>query len=82
MLIVCLNAARFNHIDFGKVLGYSAAVRMTVGLPRGQPDGRCILLPPMKGSGKGIELLVQYDTETLQRLKECDEFTDFFEWRN
>ena len=82
MLIVCLNGAKFNHVDFGPALGCSEATRLTVGAPDGKPDGRCFIWPPRKRDGRGLEVMMQYDANTLQRLKECAEFREFFEWRN
>lgn len=82
MLIVCLNGAKFNHIDFGPALGCSEASRFTVGVPEGKPDGRCFIWPPRKRDGNGFEVMMQYDADTLRRLKECAEFRKFFEWRN
>lgn len=82
MLIVCLHGSKFNHIDFGTILGCSEASRFTVGKPDGKPDGRCFIWPPRHRDGKGIEVMLQYDVETLQRLKACGEFREFFEWRN
>lgn len=82
MLIVCLHGAKFNHIDFGTLLGCSEASRFTVGKPDGKPDGRCFILPPRHRDGNGIEVMLQYDVETLGRLKACGEFREFFEWRN
>ena len=82
MLIVCLHGAKFNHIDFGTLLGCSKASRFTVGKPDGKPDGRCFIWPPKHRDGNGIEVMLQYDVETLGRLKACGEFREFFEWRN
>lgn len=82
MLIVCLNGAKFNHIDFGPALGCSEAARLTVGKPDGKPDGRCFIWPPTRRDGKGMEVMLQYDIATLERLRACEEFGEFFEWRN
>ena len=82
MLIVCLNAAKFNHIDFGTLLGCSEASRFTIGKPDGKPDGRCFIWPPRHRDGKGMEVMLQYDVETLARLRACGEFGEYFEWRN
>ena len=82
MLIVCLNGAKFNHIDFGTLLGCSEASRFSVGKPDGRPDGRCFIWPPRRRDGDGIEVMLQYDVETLGRLRACSEFGEFFEWRN
>lgn len=82
MLIVCLQGSKFNHIDFGTLLGCSQASRFTVGKTHGKPDGRCFIWPPRHRDGKGIEVMLQYDVETLRRLKACGEFREFFERRN
>jgi hypothetical protein len=82
MLIVCLNSAKFNHIDFGAVLGCSEASRLTVGKPDGKPDGRCFIWPPRRRDGRGMEVCLQYDVETLERLRGEGEWRGFFEWRN
>lgn len=82
MLIVCLGAAKFNDIDFGSLLGCSEASRFSIGKPVGKPDGRCFILPPRRRDGKGIEVMMQYDIATLERLRACPEFTEFFEWRH
>jgi hypothetical protein len=82
MLIVCLHGSKFNHINFGTLLGCSEASRFTVGKPDGRPDGRCFIWPPRHRDGKGIEVMLQYDVDTLRRLKACGEFREFFDWRN
>jgi hypothetical protein len=82
MLIVCLNGAKFNHIDFGPALGCSEAFRGTIGKPDGKPDGRCFIWPPRKSDGRGMEVTLQYDVQTLERLRGCGEFRVFFDWRN
>jgi hypothetical protein len=82
MLIVCLNASKFNHIDFGPVLGCSEAFRCSVGKPDGKPDGRCFIWPPRHSDGRGMEVTLQYDVGTLERLRACAEFREFFDWRN
>lgn len=82
MLIVCLNNTRFNDLDFGPQLGCSEAFRFTVGDTEGKPDGRCLILPPRKRDGKGLEVMVQYDVETLSKLERSREFGEFFERRN
>ena len=82
MLIVCLHGSKFNHINFGTLLGCSEASRFTVGKPDGKPDGRCFIWPPRHRDGKGIEVMLQYDVDTLRRLKACGEFREFFDWRN
>jgi hypothetical protein len=82
MLICCINSLRYNHLDFGSTLGYSEAYRFTVGNTEGKPDGRCLLLPPRRRDGNGMEIMLQYDIHTLQRLKENAEFGSMFEHRN
>lgn len=82
MLIVCLNNTRFNDLDFGPQLGCSEAFRFTVGDTEGKPDGRCLILPPRKRDGRGLEVMLQYDIETLGRLERSKEFGEFFERRN
>lgn len=82
MLIVCLHRAKFYHIDFGTLLGCSEASRFTVGKADGKPDGRCFIWPPRHRDGQGIEVMLQYDVETLGRLEACGGFREFFEWRN
>jgi hypothetical protein len=82
MLIVCLNASKFNHIDFGPALGCSEAFRCSIGKPDGKPDGRCFIWPPRHSDGRGMEVTLQYDVETLERLRACVEFREFFDWRN
>lgn len=83
MLIVFVQHLRFNDLDFGPLLGgCSHAFRPTVGDNEGKPDGRCFVLPPRKCDGKGLEVLVQYDPETLLRLRQNSEWGEFFEWRN
>lgn len=82
MLIVCLQAHRYNGIYFGRDLGYPSAFRVTVGDTEGKPDGRCIILPPRHGQGHGLELIVQYDNGTLERLESNAEFSKFFVRRN
>ncbi|KAF5577021.1 trichothecene 3-o-acetyltransferase [Fusarium pseudoanthophilum] len=82
MLIVCLQAHRYNDIYFGRDLGYPSAFRVTVGDTEGKPDGRCIVLPPRHAEGHGLELIVQYDSGTLERLESNTEFSKFFVRRN
>ncbi|KAM0283571.1 hypothetical protein ACHAO9_009676 [Fusarium lateritium] len=78
MLIVCLQAHRYNDIYFGCDLGYPSAFRVTVGDTEGKPDGRCIVLPPRRTEGHGLELILQYDISTLERLENDLEFSRFF----
>ncbi|KAF4336783.1 trichothecene 3-o-acetyltransferase [Fusarium beomiforme] len=82
MLIVCLQAHRYNDIFFGRDLGYPSAIRITVGDTEGKPDGRCIILPPRHAEDQGLELLLQYDSSTLERLESNEEFGKFFVRRN
>ncbi|KAF4493284.1 trichothecene 3-O-acetyltransferase [Fusarium agapanthi] len=82
MLIVCLQAHRYNDIYFGSDLGYPSAFRVTVGDTEGKPDGRCIILPPRHAEGHGLELIVQYSSGTLERLESNTEFSQFFTRRN
>jgi hypothetical protein len=82
MLIVWLNGSKFNHIDFGPALGCSEAFRCSIGKPDGRPDGRCFVWPPTHSDGRGMEVTLQYDVETLERLRTCGEFREFFDWRN
>ncbi|CAJ0554897.1 Ff.00g134100.m01.CDS01 [Fusarium sp. VM40] len=78
MLIVCLQTHRYNDIYFGQDLGYPSAMRVTVGDTENKPDGRCIVLPPRRGAGRGLEVILQYDTSTLDRLERNSEFSRFF----
>ncbi|KAF5716905.1 trichothecene 3-o-acetyltransferase [Fusarium mundagurra] len=82
MLIVCLQAHRYNDIYFGRHLGYPSAFRVTVGDTEGKPDGRCIILPPPHNESRSLELILQYDSGTLERLESNAEFSKFFIRRN
>ncbi|KAI7628384.1 hypothetical protein KC319_g574 [Hortaea werneckii] len=82
MLLVCVNKLPFNSIDFGAQLGCSEALRFTVGDTEGKPDGRCLVLPPRRRDGRGLEVALQYDEQTLDRLRQSVEFAEYFEWRN
>ena len=82
MLVVCINKLMFNHLDFGSSLGCSEAFRFTVGDTEGKPDGRCLILPPRRKDGRGLEVALQYDEATLQRLNQSEEFMQYFERRN
>ncbi|RKL12127.1 hypothetical protein BFJ70_g16316 [Fusarium oxysporum] len=82
MLIVCLQAHRYNDIYFGGDLGYPSAIRVTVGDTEGKPDGRCIILPPRHKEDRRLELILQYDRSTLERLEDNDDFSKFFVRRN
>jgi hypothetical protein len=82
MLIVCLQAHRYNDIYFGQDLGYPSAMRVTVGDTENKPDGRCLVLPPRRGAGQGLEIILQYDTSTLDRLESNVEFSRFFVRQN
>ncbi|KAJ4245282.1 hypothetical protein NW762_014152 [Fusarium torreyae] len=81
MLIVCLQAHKYNDIYFGHRLGNPSAMRVTVGDTEGQPDGRCIILPPRRGV-HGLEVILQYDVSTLERLENDIQFSYFFVRRN
>lgn len=81
MLIVCTEKFSFNRNEWGR-LGYSEATRITIGNTEEKPDGRCLLLPPRLGDGKGVEVALQYDVDTLDRSKESKDFAEFFTWRN
>lgn len=82
MLIVCIQGHRFNDIHFGSELGYSLAARCTVGDTEGKLDGRCMILPPRRADGRGLEVMLQYDSSTLKRLEGSLEFMKFFTRRN
>ncbi|KAF2772198.1 hypothetical protein EJ03DRAFT_325025 [Teratosphaeria nubilosa] len=82
MLIVALNRHLYNSLDFGPELGMSEAMRFTIGNTEGKPDGRCLLMPPRICNGKGLEIMLQYDVRTLERLKGDQLFREFFVWRN
>lgn len=82
MLIVCIQAHMFNEIHFGRDLGYPLATRCTVGDTEGKPDGRCMILPPRRADGRGLEIMLQYDKITLERLENDTEFKNFFIRRN
>lgn len=82
MLIVCIQTHTFNDIYFGKELNYPSAMRCTIGDTEGKPDGRCMILPPRRGDGGGLEVAMQYDTRTLRRLENDIEFSRFFIRRN
>jgi hypothetical protein len=82
MLIVCLQGHRYNDIYFGRELGYSCALRVTVGDTEGKPDGRCLILPPRRADGRRLEIPLQYDSSTLKRLDNIVEFSKLFVRRN
>jgi hypothetical protein len=83
MLIVCLQAIPFNDIDFGPdVGGCCEAFRVQIGDIEGKPDGRCMIFPPRKGDGRGLEVMMQYEESTLATLDEDKEFRRWFERRN
>jgi hypothetical protein len=82
MLLVCIQGHKYNDIYFGHELGYPSALRCTVGDTEGKPDGRCLILPPRRGDGKGLEIALQYDNSTLKRLENNVEFGEFFVRRN
>ncbi|KAJ5128660.1 hypothetical protein N7448_002377 [Penicillium atrosanguineum] len=82
MLLVCIQGHAYNDIYFGHELGCPSALRCTVGDTEGKPDGRCLILPPRRGDGKGLEVALQYDNSTLKRLENNIEFGEFFVRRN
>ncbi|KAK7431295.1 hypothetical protein QQZ08_002066 [Neonectria magnoliae] len=82
MLIVCIQGHRYNDIYFGQELGYPSALRVTVGDTEGKPDGRCLILPPRRADGNGLEIALQYNSTTLKRLEDNVEFAEFFVRRN
>ncbi|KPA36893.1 hypothetical protein FLAG1_10309 [Fusarium langsethiae] len=82
MLIVCIQDHKYNDLYFGRALGYSAALRVTIGDTEGKPDGRCLILPPRRIDDKGLEIALQYDKGTLQKLKDNTEFSEYFSQRN
>ncbi|KAK7417276.1 hypothetical protein QQX98_004710 [Neonectria punicea] len=82
MLIVCIQGHRYNDIYFGQELSYPSALRVTVGDTEGKPDGRCLILPPRRADGKGLEIALQYSSTTLRRLEDNVEFAEFFVRRN
>ncbi|KAH7002806.1 hypothetical protein EDB82DRAFT_421510 [Fusarium venenatum] len=82
MLIVCLQDHKYNDLYFGRVLGYSAALRVTIGDTEGKPDGRCLVLPPRRVDDRGLEISLQYDKRTIKSLKDNAEFSEYFSQRN
>lgn len=82
MLIVCLQSIPYTSIDFGPDFGGCCeAFRLQVGDIEGKPDGRCIMFPPRKGDGRGIEVMLQYEQSTIDRLDADKEFRRWFERR-
>lgn len=81
MLICGVNRLPTNIMQYGP-LGYSEATRISIGNTEEKPDGRCILLPARRGDGRGLEIALQYDYATLDRLKESKQFAEYFTWRN
>lgn len=82
MLIVCLQALPFTALDFGPDFGGCCeAFRLQIGDIEGKPDGRCIMFPPRKGDGRGLEVMLQYETSMLGRLDADKDFTRWFERR-
>lgn len=81
MLIVCTNKLPLTTLQYGS-LGYSEACRITIGNTEEKPDGRCLLLPSRRSDGRGMEIALQYDFATLERLKDDREFAEYMEWRN
>ena len=83
MLIVCLQSIPFTALDFGPDFGGCCeAFRLQIGDIEGKPDGRCIMFPPRKGDGRGLEVMLQYETSTLDRLDADKDFTRWFERRS
>ena len=83
MLIVCLQSIPFTALDFGPDFGGCCeAFRLQIGDIEGKPDGRCIMFPPRKGDGRGLEVMLQYETSTLDRLDADKGFTRWFERRS
>lgn len=82
MLIVCSHKSFYNQLDHGPGLGCSDVMRHTVGNTEGKPDGRCLLMPPRNGDGEGLEVALQYDVDTLERLEQSKDFAEFLERRN
>lgn len=83
MLIVYLQSIPFTAIDFGPEFGGCCeAFRLQIGDIEGKPDGRCIMFPPRKGDGRGLEVMLQYETSMLDRLDADEEFTRWFERRS
>lgn len=83
MLIVCLQAIPYSALDFGPDFGGCCeAFRLQIGDIEGKPDGRCIMFPPRKGDGRGLEVMLQYETSTLDRLDADKDFTRWFERRS
>lgn len=82
MLIVCVNYHYYFHLDFGLAMGKPHGGRFSIGDTEGRPDGRCLLMPPRWQDGKGIEVALQYDLDTLERLQASKDFMEFFERRN
>ena len=83
MLIVCLQSIPFTALDFGPDFGGCCeAFRLQIGDIEGKPDGRCIIFPPRKGDGGGLEVMLQYETSTLDRLDADKGFTRWFERRS
>ncbi|KFY86741.1 hypothetical protein V500_07444 [Pseudogymnoascus sp. VKM F-4518 (FW-2643)] len=83
MLIVCLQSIPYTAIDFGPDFGGCCeAFRLQIGDIEGKPDGRCIMFPPRKGDGRGLEVMLQYETSTLDRLDADKDFTRWFERRS
>ena len=83
MLIVCLQSMQFTALDWGTDFGGCCeAFRVQIGDIEGKPDGRCIMFPPRKGDGQGLEVMLQYERSTLHRLDADRAFTRWFERRS
>ena len=83
MLIVHLQSIPYTALDFGADFGGCCeAFRLQIGDIEGKPDGRCIMFPPRKGDGRGLEVMLQYETSTLDRLDADEGFMRWFERRS
>ncbi|KFY33730.1 hypothetical protein V494_07389 [Pseudogymnoascus sp. VKM F-4513 (FW-928)] len=83
MLIVCLQGIPYTAIDWGADFGGCCeAFRLQIGDIEGKPDGRCIMFPPRKSDGRGLEVMLQYEKSTLDRLDADEGFTRWFERRS
>ncbi|KAG4426530.1 hypothetical protein IFR04_000412 [Cadophora malorum] len=74
---------QFTALDWGTDFGGCCeAFRVQIGDIEGKPDGRCIMFPPRKGDGQGLEVMLQYERSTLHRLDADRAFTRWFERRS
>lgn len=81
MLIVCVNFHPYYHLNFGGVLGLPTGGRFSIGDTEGKPDGRCLFMPPRIQDGRGMEVVLQYDLATLNRLQSSKDFMQYFDRR-